>query len=92
MLRFEVTLSKQAESDIIKLLKSDPPAYKKVKKLLAELYQHPTAGTGKPKPLGGDRFGQWSRRITDKHRLIYEIREKEVLVLVLSSYGHYGDK
>ncbi len=42
--------------------------------------------------LGGDRLGQWSRRISQKHRLIYEIEEEVVKVAVLSSYGHYDDK
>lgn len=67
-------------------------AFKKLSKLVNELEENPKIGTGKPKPLGGDRAGQWSRRITDKHRLVYEIKDEEVLVLVLSSWGHYDDK
>ena len=54
--------------------------------------KHPTTGTAKPEPLQGDRLGQWSRRITSKHRLIYEIKESEITVLVLSGLGHDGDK
>ena len=46
----------------------------------------------KPEPLAGDRIGQWSRRISLKHRLIYEIEETVVRVDVLSAYGHYDDK
>ncbi|HPM11039.1 MAG TPA: type II toxin-antitoxin system YoeB family toxin [Paludibacter sp.] len=46
----------------------------------------------KPKPLGGDRAGQWSRRITEKHRLVYLIEEEKVNILILSTYGHYNDK
>jgi len=53
---------------------------------------HPHTGTGHPEQLKGDRTGQWSRTITKKHRLIYEIFETEVHVDVLSAYGHYGDK
>ena len=53
---------------------------------------HPRTGTGKPEPLSGDRTGQWSRRITQKHRLIYEIFDTEVHVDVISAYGHYEDK
>ena len=40
----------------------------------------------------GDRAGQWSRRITDKHRMVYTINDMEVVVLVLTAYGHYDDK
>ena len=43
-------------------------------------------------PLSGDRAGQWSRRISQKHRLVYEIEETIVKVDVLSAYGHYEDK
>ena len=40
----------------------------------------------------GDRAGQWRRKISDKHRLVYEIHDQVVEVLVLSSWGHYDDK
>ena len=53
---------------------------------------HPTVGTGHPEQLKGERTGQWSRRISQKHRLIYQIMEHEVVVLVLSAYGHDDDK
>ena len=61
-------------------------------KLLNELIEHPRTGTGKPKQLSGDRVGQWRRKISDKHRLIYEIHDQVVEVLVLSAWGHYDDK
>ena len=72
--------------------KSDPSAFRKAVNLLNELMEHPTTGTGHPHPLSGDRTGQWSRSITKKHRLVYQINECEVIVLVLSAYGHYDDK
>lgn len=81
-----------AKKDIRLLKKSEPQAYKKVMKLVAELREHPTTGTGHPKPLVGDRAGEWSRRITRKHRLIYKINDKEIIVLVLSAWGHYDDE
>ena len=49
-------------------------------------------GTGKPEQLKGCGGTLWSRRITQKHRLIYEIIETVVHVDVLSAYGHYDDK
>jgi toxin YoeB len=56
------------------------------------LVEHPTTGTGHPKQLSGDRAGQWSRRINQKHRLLYMIDGDKVVVLLLSAYGHYDDK
>ena len=47
----------------------------KINNLIEELREHPTIGTGNPEPLIGDRKGQWSRRITSRHRLVYEIKK-----------------
>ena len=89
---YNVLVTKEAQNDLKKLLQSEQQAYKKALKLIAELYEHPRTGTGKPEQLTGNRSGQWSRRISNKHRLIYEIHDTEVIVLVLTAYGHYGDK
>jgi toxin YoeB len=67
-------------------------ALKKLAALLFELVEHPTTGTGHPEQLSGDRTGQWSRRINQKHRLVYMIDDDKVVVLLLSAYGHYDDK
>ncbi|MBR6285014.1 MAG: type II toxin-antitoxin system YoeB family toxin [Muribaculaceae bacterium] len=49
-------------------------------------------GLATPKRLSGDLAGKRSRQITKKHHLVYEIRDTEVVVLVLVAYGHYDDK
>ena len=41
-------IEEKAESDLARLKKSEKVAYKKVVKLLEELQEHPTTGTGKP--------------------------------------------
>ena len=89
---YDVRYQKEALDDLAKLKRQEPAAFKKAVKLIDELYVHPRTGTGKPEPLSGDRVGQWSRRITKKHRLVYEIRDTEVIVVVISAYGHYEDK
>ncbi|HCC51838.1 MAG TPA: Txe/YoeB family addiction module toxin [Porphyromonadaceae bacterium] len=89
---YYLDFTEEAESDIAYLKRSEPQAYKKLVKFLIELQQHPETGTGHPKPLGRDRVGQWSRRITDKHRLVYSIEEDKITVLVISASGHYDDK
>ena len=91
-MKYIIDFTDDAKRDIANLKRSEPQAYKKLLTLLGELYLHPTVGTGKPKQLGGDRTGQWSRRITQKHRLIYMIEETKITILVLSAYGHYDDK
>lgn len=49
-------------------------------------------GTGHPEPLKGKPEGRGSREITKKHRMVYRVFDTEVVVLILSSYGHYDDK
>lgn len=77
---------------MLRLAKSEPKAFAKAQRFLEEMKVHPKTGTGHPEPLRGDRAGQWSRQITKKHRIVYEIHETEVIVLVLTAYGHYDDK
>ena len=89
---YNVIVSPKAQEDLKRLLDHEPKAYAKALSLIGELYEHPRTGTGKPEPLSGDRSGQWSRRISKKHRLVYEIQDTDVIVLVLTAYGQYGDK
>lgn len=89
---YKIDIKERAEYDLLRLAKEEPKAFLKAQSLIEELKEHPKTGTGHPEPLKGDRAGQWSRRISKKHRLIYEIREAEVIVLILTAYGHYDDK
>ena len=87
-----VNFTEQALADADRLEHDEPKAYQKFLGFLNELAEHPTTGTGHPEPLRGSPEGRWSRRISKKHRLVYRIFDSEVLVLVLSAYGHYDDK
>lgn len=89
---YDIIYSPQAKDDLLTLQRSEPAAFRKAATLIEELKVHPRTGTGKPEPLSADRAGQWSRRISKKHRLVYEIFDTEVHVDVVSAYGHYGDK
>jgi len=89
---YKIKISKKGIIGLQKLRQSEPSAYRKLEKLMDELTLHPTTGTGHPHQLSGDRAGQWSRSITKKHRLVYKIKETEIIVLILSTYGHYDDK
>lgn len=82
----------EAAKDVIRLRKSDAQAYKKLQKLIEELKEHPTTGTGQIEQLKGNYSGYWSRRITKQYRLIYIIHEDIVTVKIVSVGSHYGDK
>ena len=92
VIMYKIKFQKEAEKDLKRLKKNEPKTFQKAVDLLNELVYHPKIGTGHPEPLSGDRIGQWSRRITKKHRLVYEIHETEVIVLVLTAYGHYDER
>lgn len=68
----------------------DKKMLRKINALLKEVQRTPFEGTGKPEPLKGDLSGSWSRRITEKDRLIY--RFEDDTVIVLQCKGHYEDK
>ncbi|WP_209330738.1 Txe/YoeB family addiction module toxin [Lunatimonas salinarum] len=61
---------------------------KKLFQLLEELTEHPTSGIGKPEQLKHNLAGYWSRRINQKHRLVYKILENET-VRIYAAKGHY---
>ena len=89
---YRITYTEDAVNDIKRLQLHEPKAYNKVMRFIEELREHPKTGTGHPEPLKGKPEGRWSREISKKHRLVYRIFDQDVLILVLSSYGHYGDK
>ena len=89
---YEIVYSVKAQEGLAMLKANEPKYFQKAVKLLNELAMHPRTGTGKPKQLTGDHAGQWRRKISDKHRLVYEIHDHVVEVYVLSTWGHYDDK
>ena len=90
---YSIELTEDAIVDIEKHKKAgDQKVLIKIDKLLNELREHPTSGTGKPEKLKYYEVATWSRRITDKHRMVYRIEGEKIVVFVLSFWGHYGDK
>lgn len=84
-----VRFSNDAQRDVALLRQKAPQAFKKFLKLVAELEEHPRTGTGQIEQLKYFKNETWSRRITREHRLVYEIHDDQVLVIVVSSFGHY---
>lgn len=90
--KYSIRVTTKARSDLARIHKSgNKGAIKKIEQLMKELSEHPDTGTGKPEQLKGVD-GIWSRRIDKKNRMLYAIKEDEILVLVLSVLGHYDDK
>ncbi|MFI3263681.1 MAG: Txe/YoeB family addiction module toxin [Rikenellaceae bacterium] len=89
---YTLILSDKAKEDITKLKRNDLNSFKKISKLLIELTLHPREGTGQVEVLRYFEEETYSRRISQKHRLVYRVYDNVVEVLVLSAYGHYDDK
>ena len=89
---YKLKFTKPADKTIKKWQRSNPNAYKKLSILLHELIDHPRTGTGHPEPLVGGHDITYSRRITAHDRLIYDIYENIVTILVVQVEEHYNDK
>ncbi|MFP3860593.1 MAG: Txe/YoeB family addiction module toxin [Bacteroidales bacterium] len=90
---YTLEFTETALADIEKHKKSgDKAVLKKIEKLLNELMEHPTTGTGQPEMLKHNLAGLYSRRINKTHRLVYSIDEQIITVHVLSVWSHYDDK
>jgi toxin YoeB len=68
---------------------TNPKILSRIIRLIAEVARTPRTGTGKPerlKQLGGE---VWSRRITEKDRLVYDIQHD--MIIAIACRFHYDD-
>lgn len=82
-------IDQQFSIDMAKLGIEDKKLAYKVWDLVLDILKTPFRGIGKPEALKGDMSGYWSRRINQKHRLIYKVAE--TTIFLVSCYGHYDD-
>jgi toxin YoeB len=86
----KLSITSGALEDLESWSTTNPKVLAKIIRLIAETTRTPRAGTGKPerlKHLGGEI---WSRRITEKDRLVYDI-EHDVITIVACRF-HYDDR
>lgn len=89
---YQIVFTSDANQILAKYKKSNPIAFKKITRLMQELSEHPRTGTGHPEPLKAGNSVTYSRRITAHDRLVYDVYDEKVIVLILSIEGHYNDK
>lgn len=89
---YAVEYSKQAEKTLKKWKKSNPALFKKATAVLMDIMQHPRTGIGHPEALVGGGDVTYSRHITAHDRIIYDIYDEQVTVLVVQAEEHYDDK
>ncbi|MDY6017627.1 MAG: Txe/YoeB family addiction module toxin [Oscillospiraceae bacterium] len=76
-----------AWNDYLYWQQHDKQILKRINQLIKDISRSPFEGVGKPEPLKGNLSGLWSRRIDEKHRLVYLVEENAVLIF--SCKGHY---
>lgn len=87
---YVIEFTKNALNDIKLLKKSgNKKAISKLEFLFKELQEHPHRGTGQVEILKYFEIETFSRRINNEHRLVYQINEQKITVLVLTAFGHY---
>lgn len=84
---WELAFTKEAQKDARKL--ADAGLKRKAEELLAVLRNNPFQNPPPYEKLLGDLAGTYSRRINIKHRLVYEVFEKEKVVKILRMWSHY---
>jgi len=72
-----------------KMREKDPNLHKALRKLIKEMLrsEDPSVGIGKPEPLKHNLSGLWSRRISQKDRLIYRFDDTAIYIFAIG--GHY---
>ena len=61
--------------------RADRAIVRRINRLLDDARRDPTGGIGKPEPLKYGIAGAWSRRITEEHRLVYQVLDTDLVVL-----------
>ncbi|MBL1245108.1 MAG: Txe/YoeB family addiction module toxin [Sulfurimonas sp.] len=70
--------SEKSWEDYLYWQQTDKQTLKKINALIKDIQREPFSGIGKPEPLKHQYSGFWSRRITDEHRLVYEVSQNSI--------------
>lgn len=68
----------------------DKKTLKRINLILKDIERDFYKGIGKPELLSGNLSGFWSRRIDDKNRIVYRIKDNKLGIAQCGS--HYKDK
>ena len=86
----KLSWDKNAWEEYIYWQQTDKSMLQKLNELIKECLRTPFEGKGKPEALKGNLGSCWSRRINDEHRLVYQVKDDEILIL--QCRFHYSKK
>ncbi len=84
----KTAFSDHAWGDCLYWQATDKKILKRVNELIKDIKREPLSGIGKPEPLKHNLAGFWSRRITEEHRLVYQVDDDSILIA--SCRYHYN--
>ena len=67
--------------DYLHWQKTDRATVKRINRLIEDALRDPFAGIGKPEALRHVLAGCWSRRIDEEHRLVYMVKDGDLIML-----------
>ena len=79
-MKLDLVFADQGWEDLCFWIASDKKVAKRILRLIDECRKTPFEGIGRPEPLKENYSGFWSRRITDEHRLVYQVTDKDLLI------------
>lgn len=84
-----IVWDEEAWEDYLYWQTQDKKTLKRINNLIKDIDRNQYQGIGKPEPLKKDLSGLWSRRIDDKNRLVYRIKNE--IIEIAQCKGHYKD-
>ena len=75
-----ISWATDAWEDYLYWQNTDKKILKRINLLIKDINRQPFIGVGDPEPLKHNWTGYWSRRINKEHRLVYKVKDKQILI------------
>ena len=89
MASLQIVFTATGWSQFQQLLTIDKKLFMRTMDLIDGVSREPFAGIGKPEPLKHQLAGCWSRRVSERHRLVYRVDGR--MLTILACLYHYGE-
>ena len=83
----KILWEEKAWGDYCQWQQEDKKILKKINSIIKDILRNLYTGIGKPEALKNNLSGWWSRRIDEKNRVVYKIKNNAIIIA--SCKGHY---
>lgn len=77
----EAVFTPRFRSHLVYWIETDRKTALRLLNLVEAILRDPSQGMGKPEPLKYLGSGFWSRRLTQEHRVVYQVRGEQIYFL-----------